>query len=389
MSLVQFEMPDELKQLTYNKILQGMLDKIPDNVDKTEGGWVWDMVAPAALEAAELVQFWLVLALKNSFHMWATGRWLDYCAYDCGLERKAATNAYGDVVVTTNRPNLTFKKGFVFSVPSENGSVAIDFETTKTHICATAGEYTFRVKAVLTGTDSNVKADTITIMKNPIKGVAGITNPEPMSGGAEPESDADLRQRIDDYFAGRMASFVGNKKDYVRWAKEIDGVGYAICIPNYAGVNTVKLIVADMSGEPANQEIINDVELHIFGTGHDDINRLAPIGVAQYEVVAPEYSTVNYSFKAELENGYTLEQIKSSFKENLVAFYKTLPDADNIYGVLKLTDVADVVYHTEGIDDFKNLKINGQAANIDFGYDKIPVTGTVSITLYEDEDDDF
>lgn len=400
MSLVEFEMPDELKDLTYNKILKAMLDKIPENVDKTEGGFVFDMVAPAALEAAELIQFWLVLALQNSFHMWAKGRWLDYCAYDCGLERKAATYAYGDIEVTTSRPNITFPKGYVFSVPSENGSAAIDFETTATHICTKAGTYTFRVKAVLPGPDSNVKADSITIMKSPLQGVEikSITNPEPLSGGTDPESDESLRQRIDDYFAGRMASFVGNKKDYVRWAKEVDGVGYAICVPNYAGVNTVKLVIADQEGYPANAEILNDVELHIFGTGHNDINRLAPIGVAQYEVVAPDYVDVSYSFKVELENGYTVDQIKSAFKANLQALYKTLPDEDNAYGILRYTDVSDVIYHTEGILDYKKLKfgvrdaqtstVDWQTGNIDFGFDKIPVTKSISITEYSEDDDD-
>ena len=218
MSIVPFEIPEELKGITVDSIQKKMLAAIPDNIDKTEGGFAWDMSMPAALEAAELIQFWLVLALKNSFHQYASGRWLDYCAYDCGLERKDATHAYGDVVVTTNRPNLTFKKGFVFSVPSENGSVAIDFETTATHICAKAGIYTFRVKAVLPGPDSNVKAGSITIMKNPIKGVENIINPEPLSGGTDPESDDDLRQRIDDYsiFMKFFYEGVGSEYDKAR-----------------------------------------------------------------------------------------------------------------------------------------------------------------------------
>ena len=345
------------------------------------------MTKPSALEAAELLHFWLVLALQTNFHMWATGRWLDYHARACGLERRAPTNAIGDLTITTTKA-VTFPKGFVFSVPSENGSVAIDYETTATHICAKAGTYTFRVKAVLPGPDSNVKADSITIMKNPLKGIENITNPEPLSGGTDPESDDDLRQRIDDYFAGRMASFVGNKKDYVRWAKEVDGVGYAICVPNYAGANTVKLVIADQNGEPANDEIINDVELHIFGTGHNDINRLAPIGVAQYEVVKPDYTNVTYSFKVKLENGYTVDQIKSTFKANIQTFYKSLPDEDNAYGELKITDVADVIYHIEGVADFKDLKINGKAENIDFGYDKIPLTESIFITAYDDDEEE-
>lgn len=381
MSIVPFEMPEEIKNISYRSILQNMLAAIPDNVDKTEGGFVYDMVSPAALEAAELIQFWLVLGLKNGFHQWAEGRWLDYCAYDVGLERRDATYAYGNVSVTTSQ-GVTFPKGFIFSVPSIDGAPAIDFETTEAHSYTEAGTYKIRVKAVLTGPDSNVKADSINIMKNPIAGIADITNEEALSGGTNPEDDASLRQRIDDYYAGRMASFVGNKKDYVRWAKEVDGVGYAHCIPTYDGPNTVKVVVADFNGVEANEEILAAVELHIFGTGHNDLNRLAPIGIVKYEVVAPKPLDVFYSVEVKLVDQYTLNMVKTSLEENLQAFYKTLPDDDFVFGVMKYIDVADVVYHTEGVADFQNLYINGETRNIDFGEDCIPHTAEIQITSY-------
>ena len=385
MSIVPFELPEELKGITADSIQKKMLAAIPDNVDKTEGGFVWDMSRPAALEAAELIQFWLVLALKNSFHQYASGRWLDYCAYDCGLERKEATYAYGDVVVTTNRANVEFPKGFVFSVPSENGSAAIDFETTEAHTCARPDTYTFRVKAVLPGPASNVKADTINIMKNPVLGVEDIINTEPLSGGTDSESDDSLRQRIDDYFAGRMASFAGNKKDYIRWAKEVDGVGYAHCIPTYDGPNTVKLVIADQNGDRANKEVLRAVELHIFGTGHNDINRLAPIGVAKYEVVAPIIVEINYAFDLKLSPDYELSDVENLIRENLLAHYKTLSDDDNNFGTLRYVGVSDVLYHTEGVADFRHLRVNGEVANVEFGEDKLPGIGDITITLYDDD----
>lgn len=438
MSIVPFEYPDELKSISYQSILQKMLAAIPDNVDKTEGGFVYDMCAPAALEAAELIQFWLVLGLKNSFHQYASGRWLDYCAYDVGLERKAATYAYGNVTVTTSQNNLTFPTGFIFSVPSENGSAAIDFESIEAKVCDTKGTYKIRVKAVLSGPESNVKADTINIMKNPISGVADITNEEPLSGGTGPESDDDLRQRIDDYYAGRMASFVGNKKDYIRWAKEVDGVGYARCVPNYfkawqsiftvtdkdgnevkgnlhitpgdrpneikiiddssstanphtltgnldyTGKNSVKVVVADLNGDPANEEILAAVEKHIFGTGHDDLNRLAPIGVAKYEIAPPIPEIIYYSFELKLENDYNLATVKQNITDNLKEFYQTLADEDLSYGTLRYVAVSDVLFHTKGVADFKHLRINGEIANVEFGEDHFPVTGELFISTYND-----
>lgn len=382
MAIVKFELPDELLGVTADTINRDMLAKISNGYDKTEGGFLFDMTKPSALEAAGLLQFWLVLALKTNFHMWATGRWLDYHAQACGLSRKEATKAVGDLTVEITQA-VSFPKGFIFSVPSENGSAAIDFETTQKYVFDEVGEMTVEVRAVESGVNSNVKASSITIMKNPITGVKNIKNEEAMMGGTEAEDDDSLRQRIDDFYAGRMASFVGNKKDYVRWAKEIPGVGYAHCIPTYAGANTVKVVVADMNGDPANRELLKAVERHIFGTGHEDLNRLAPIGIVKYLVVAPTLTEINYSFDVKIEEGYTFEQVKGLVEENLLAYYKSLADDDNNYGTLKYVAVSDVLFHTSGIADFKHLRINGEIANVEIGGDEIPTTGSVAMTEYE------
>ena len=382
MAIVEFELPDELQGVTADTITQEMLAAISSNFDTTEGGFIWDMIRPSALEKAELIQFWLVLALKTMSHIWATGRWLDYHAYDCGLERHSATFAFGDLEVTTTEP-LTFPQGFIFSVPSENGSAAIDFETLEEHTFDEAGTYTFRIKAALSGTDSNVKADTITIMKNPLRGVERITNTTVLTGGTAEEDDDSLRQRIDDFYAGRMASFVGNKKDYIRWAKEVDGVGFAHCIPTYAGANTVKVVVTDANGDPANQEILDAVELHIFGTGHDDLERLAPIGIVQYAVVAPTIELINISAEIKLADGFSLAQVEDLLLDNLKTFYKSLADSENNFGELKYVAVSAVLLNTTGIEDFKHLRLNGAIANVTFGEDKIPATGELELSTYD------
>ncbi len=382
MAITEFELPDELQGVTADTITQEMLALISSNFDTTEGGFVWDMIRPSALEKAELIQFWLVLALKTMSHIWATGRWLDYHAHDCGLERRSATFAYGDLKVTTTE-RLTFPEGFIFSVPSENGTAAIDFETLEEHTFDEAGTYTFRIKAVLNGTESNVKADSITIMKNPVRGVEKITNPTALTGGTLAEDDDSLRQRIDDFYAGRMASFVGNKKDYIRWAKEVDGVGFAHCIPTYAGANTVKVVVTDANGDPANQEILDAVELHIFGTGHDDLERLAPIGIVQYAVVAPTAAAINISADIKLADDFSLEQVEELLRDNLKEFYKTLADDENNFGELRYVAVSAVILNTAGVADFKHLRLNGVIGNVEFGEDKIPATGELELTPYD------
>ena len=380
MSLVEFELPEELQNITADEFCRQMLEQIPKIIDTTEGSFVFDMLKSPALLGAELVQFWLVLGLQNAFHMWATGIWLDYCAADCGLERREATYAYGNVIVTAD-PFLTFPKGFVFSVPSENSVAAVDFETVEETTVPETGEVTIRVKSVLAGKIGNVRADTITIMKNPVDNVYKITNTA-TSGGTEIESDDSLRARIDDYCAGRQASFVGNKKDYVRWAKMVDGVGFAHCIPLYFGENSLKLVIADANGQPATQEILNAVEIFIFGTGHKDLNRLAPIGVAKWEVAAPTLNAINYSLDVKISADTTLETVEENIRTKLDAFYLTLADDENCFGTLRYVKVSEQILNTAGVEDFKHLRVNGGLSNVDFAEDEMPITGTIELTSY-------
>lgn len=381
MSVVDFELPDELKNMTADEFCRQMLARIPKEIDTTEGSFTFDMIKSPALLSAELVQFWLVLGLKNSFHMWAVGRWLDCCATNCGLARREATHAYGDIHVTAD-PFLTFPAGFVFSVPSENGEPAIDFELVEEQTVPESGQLTARIKAVLSGKQSNVRADTITIMKNPVDNVYLITN-DATSGGTEIEDDDSLRARIDDFYAGRQASYVGNKKDYTRWAKSVPGVGFAHCIPLYFGANSLKLVIADANGQPATQEILDAVETYIFGTGHDDINRIAPIGVTKWEVAAPTLRSVNYSLDIKLVRGAELELVKANIRNKLDAFYLTLADSENRFGVLRYVKVSEQILNAAGVEDFKHLRVDGSLSNVEFAEDELPVTGTIELTRYD------
>ncbi|MBQ3452065.1 MAG: baseplate J/gp47 family protein [Selenomonadaceae bacterium] len=391
MSVVDFELPEQFAGVTYEKILADMLAQVPDRYDKTDGGFAYDFIAPNALECAEFIQLWLALALKMNFHMWATGRWLDYHAADIGLQRHPAVAADGYITVTTSKA-VTFPAGFIFSVPGDGDTAAIDFYIENEFVCAAAGEYQLHVYAVEAGTGGNIPADAIKLMKTPIKGVTLITNPSPITGGTAPESDDSLRQRIDDFYAGRGASFVGSKKDYERWAREVAGVGYAHCIPTYDGANTVKIVISDSNGDAANPTLCERVEKYIFGgaytdsASHTSLERLAPIGLVKWEVAPPTSITINISLSATLATGYTAALAKSKIKEALTKYFATLADGENIYTTLKYKDVWGELSRLECLVDFTNLKVGTGTENIDystanvtFGEDEMPAVGTINL----------
>ena len=381
-AIVPFKPPEWLGGMSSRSIQERMMQNLPLDIDKTEGGFVWDLTFPTALEKAELLQFHLIRTLHMMHHMWAEGRWLDYHAHENGLVRKPKNKAYGTITITGQK-RTAIPKGFVFSVPSDGGVPAIDFETLDAAVINENGVARIAIQALEGGTKSNVAADTIVIMRSPIKGIIKITNEEPLTGGVEEESDASLRERIDDLLAGNGDSYVGNNADYVRWAKEVPGVGFAYTIPNYNGINSVKVVVVDANGSPANAQIIEAVRVHIFGTDRKDINRLAPVGLVDFLVSAPSPVVVDYKLSVRLNPRTNRDAFIQSFKSALLAYYQEISkDAEEGRRCLKYIMVAAILARLPSVDDFKNFRMNGSMDNILYSEEEYPITGKIEVDVY-------
>lgn len=383
MSLIPFEPPSWIKDVSAKTIEENMMKNLPLDIDKTEGGIAWDLTYPTALEKSEMLQFYMIQTLKTMFPMWAEGKWLDYHAQDCGLTRRAANKSYGTVKVT-GITGTVIPKGFIFCVPADSDVAAIDFETLAEATIPASKTIEIEVQAVVAGKHTNVASDTITIMRNPMRGITNITNDEAITGGAEEEDDESLRQRIDEYLAGSSDSYVGNNADYVRWAKEVPGVGFAHTIPAYNGPNSVKVVVVDTEGLPANTQILNAVHLHIWGTDKKDLARLAPVGVTDFSVVAPTPVTITYSFKLKLTPGATEETVITNYKTALQKYYASVADDGSGPKPVQYVMVAAILaQNVVGVADFKEFLMDNGETNITFEEDEYPVTGTIEVETYE------
>ncbi len=371
MARPEFIAPAWMEGQDSETIHKRMMDMLPEDIDDTQGGFPWDFTKPTANEKAELLEFELMEAIKLMHPMWAYGEWLDIHAAGVGLTRKAANQASGTVTVT-GITGTTIPAGFIFAVPATGGAAAIEYEVITDTDIDQSGTADILVKAVEAGTKGNVAEDSIVIMKTPIKGITGITNQAPITGGTEEESDDDLWQRIDDANAGAGESFVGNDSDYKRWAEEVDGVGTALVIPEWQGPGTVKIILLDSNGTAANPTIIGEVYEYIVSPG-DRIKRKAPIG-ATVTVDRPNELTIDYAFTLQLEAGYDPGTIETAFKAAMLKYYAEAKEES----VVRYTRVAAVLTGIDGVIDYSNLTVNGGAANIPIDDDEYPVTGTVT-----------
>ena len=387
MAIIPFEPPDWLKNTGARSIEERMMRNLPLDIDKTEGGFAWDLTYPTALECAEMLQFHFIRALQIMFPMWADGRWLDLHAHEAGLTRRAANRAYGTVTVE-GKEGIIIPQGFVFAVPSSGGSAAICFETLETAKIPSSGTVDIPVQAQEDGTRSNVDNDTVTIMLSPMQGIRKVTNRDAMTGGTPAESDESLRQRIDDVNAGNAVSYVGNNADYARWAKEVPGVGSVTVIPTYNGPNSVKIVVIDANGLPANAQIVKNVFRHIWGA--DSLNerksmeRLAPVGVMDFLVAAPTPITVNYKFRLKPKANTSVEKIKENFKAALLRYYVGIASEQDKTKLVRYVKTAAVLAdEVEGVADFKEFRVNDGVENITFHEDEYPVTGTIEVETYD------
>ncbi len=382
MEIVEFRQPDFLDGVSARSIEQRMMSHLPADIDKTEGGFAWDFTYPVALEKAELLQFYLVRTLQMINPLWAEGEWLDRHATENGLERRSSNKAFGKVVVTGQK-GIHIAQGFVFAVPSESGNPSIEFETLADAVISADGIVEIPVQALEGGTRSNVGADTITIMREPIRGIVKVTNIDSLTGGTSEESDASLRERILDLLRNRGDSFVGNNADYVRWAKEIAGVGYAHPIPEYNGPNSVKLIVVDANGSPANEQILNAVKKHIFGINRRDINRLAPVGLLDFAVSAPAPVTLLFTIQVKLTEGTENESFTKALRASLLNYYRKIStESDDGRKVVKYVMVVALISHLPMVLDFKEFYINGGIKNIECSEEEYPVTGEIEVLSY-------
>lgn len=362
----EFILPEFLEDNDAETIHARMMDALPEDIDDMPGGFPYDFTMPAAIEKAELIQYHMVNTLQLMFPMWAWGSWLDGHAMMAGIARRPPGKAYG-VLEVSGSAGTVLPAGVVFSTESVDAE-AKEYVSIRKNTIGEDGTAEVEIEAVEAGSASNVMAGMINIIASPVKGITGVVNPEPITGGTEAEDDESLRARIMEAFTSGGESFVGNVSDYQRWAKEVTGVGDAAVLPEWNGPGTVKVIVTDMNGEPANERIINAVYAHIVSP-EKPLERLAPIGAA-VTVDAPEQKQISYAVTVMLKEGYDAEAVKESFEKELKRYYQIAKEE----GAVMYHHAASFLYHTEGIRDFSDLMINGGTGNILLDALSYPVT---------------
>ena len=289
--------------MTQEEILSRLLSNISSEFDKSVGSFFYDTQKPLAIELESIYEK-LEEILLNGFAATAKGEYLDKKVAEQGLTRKAATYATGTVTVTGN----------VGSVISNGDKVASDtlvFTVTQTKYIESSGTAAVNVICDTPGKQGNVPIGAINHFPVTISGLVSVANTESTSGGFDEESDDELRER---YFEKvSLPATSGSKYHYVMWAKEVEGVGDAKCIPLWNGAGTVKVIVINADKQAADETLINTVKNHI------EVQR--PIG-AEVTVESAVPLHINISVSLNLANGVTTDTAKQKISDSVSSYLK-------------------------------------------------------------------
>jgi uncharacterized phage protein gp47/JayE len=349
-------------------------------VDTRNGSVYMDMAAGHCLRAA-----FFFANLRELFNMFA----LDTCyadvlddkATESGLERHEATPAVFYGVFEGAQPSVGDRffvenTNYYFTViEDDNGANLLEAETD--------------------GTECNtLSAGALLLPVYDIEGLESATLGEVHTLGSDEETDDALRSRLKEKLATPAEN--GNRQDYKTWCESITGIGRARIEPLFAGENTVRAVLYNMDGLPADDEAVNEVQEYIdpitqnyvftdadgneyicgdgFGGG------VANMG-AHFLAVSAKAEDITVSFSVTLKDGATLPGCKSAAENAITEYLKTLvleSDEDACI-TIRLSRIGAIIAGLSEVLDYEELMINGGDDNIVVGNIGVPILREVVV----------
>lgn len=375
------ELPQYLTEQTEENIMQRMLERVPSDLDKSEGSFIWDAEAPVAFMLSEAA-IWAQELLRRGFASTVASTdenfrsdELDLRAAEHGVTRRAAVAASG-AVVFTGEVGKPIPIGTVVATPADenSGEASLEYETTVADILDSTGKATVPVRAVVAGKASNVPTGIVTIVSTSLNGVTGVTNTVEIKGGADIESDMSLLERF--YAKVRNQGTSGNKAQYMQWAGEIAGVGGARVSPLWKGPGTVGIYVLDTDKRAANTDIVKAVQKYIDPTQDGQGEGTAPAGPI-ITVMPAEEVPMNIDVTLTLASTASVAEVKNLIQQGVKAYLKQLAFTDSL---VRYTRIAAILLDIPPIIDYAQLTVNGTSdKNIEMSANQVAVLGTVTV----------
>ena len=333
------------ESVTYEEILQRMLDRVSDQMDKREGSIIYDALAPAAIEL-QLMYIELDVILQETFGDTASRDFLIRRAAERGIKPTSATYA--------------ILKG-VFNM---------DVALSSRFSC---GDMNYFVKEKIQQNEYKMQCETLGVIGNknfgeliPIDYIEGLESAnltELLIPGEDEEDTEAFRKRYFDSFESK--AYGGNVDDYLTKTNAIAGVGSTKVTPIWNGGGTVKLTILNSEFNKASSELIQSVQNIIDPTQDGHGVGLAPIGhVVTVDTV--EEIEVNISTSITFDEGYSFDGQKQKIIDTISEYLLEIRKdwANQINSIVRIAQIESRIMNIEGVIDISNTKINSSSANL-------------------------
>lgn len=396
---------------TYDAILDRMLGRVSDKLDKRPSSLIYDTHSSTAVELQTLY-IELEYLIKNSYGDTAAREYLILLAKDRGLSPYPATNAILQGEFTPTKLDVTGKR---FNIGDINYTVLERISEGK-----------YQVQCESKGVIGNQYMGDMIPMEY-IDGLQTAQLTKILVPGEDEEDTEEFRKRYFETFSEQ--AFGGNRADYLEKVRSVDGVGNCKVtrvwngdirptemIPSAAVQSWYEGIIqaGGLNGEVKNWltkvytatrekkltvggtvlvTVINSLN---FGKAEDVLLQkiqtkldpeqnagegygLAPIGHV-VRVKSAETVEVTITTTLTFEEGYGWNNLKTAIQEAaesyLLELRKEWADSTNI--VVRISQLETRILGVKGVVDITDTKVNGSTNNFNLTEYQIPVLGGVS-----------
>lgn len=351
------------ENITFEVIMERILNRIPNTLDKREGSIIYDAIAPVAIDLA-LAYIELDTVLKESFADTAGREYLIKRAKERGITPNPATYAIARGIFTPSSLELTigdrFSCGDLIYVITEKNS---------------NGNYKLKCETI--GIKGNENLGQL-IPVNYIEGLETANLTEILIPAEDEEDTEDLRDRYFESFQSQ--AFGGNIADYKEKTKKIDGVGGVKVYPIWNGGGTVKLVIISSLFLSPSIELIDTVQTAIDplvnqgqGVG------LAPIGHT-VTVVGVDELIINIQSTITFAPGYDIDSAITSLRSVVDEYFNDLRknwDSEEQI-IVRISQIESKFLTCAEVIDVQDTTINNSSLNLILGANEIPIRGTIN-----------
>lgn len=349
-------------EMTFDYIMNRMLESVPDTVDKREGSIIYDALSPAAAELAKCYME-LDVVMDETFVDTASLQYLMLRCKERGVAIQGETAAVIEGVFTPSSVELT--AGLRFNCDEVNYTITEKIS---------AGHY--KLEAETLGTVGNK----YTGLLLPIQTVNGLETAQ-IAAVLIPAEDGDTTDTLrEKYYASIDGeAFGGNVADYREKVNAITGVGGVKVYPVWNGGGTVKLTVIASDYTAPSSELISKVQTAIDPEqNHGEGMGLAPIGHT-VTVTGAKYADLTITANVTFAAGWNWENGKSQLVSAANAYLDELCKAwaDSETTVVRISQIETHLLTADCVVDVDGTTVNGDTKNIELAADEIPRLSTI------------